>query len=149
MHFPPGDDDGDIIAPPEEDQAVSRPCRDVEREWSSGESTIAGWSEPALRSDRMCWSLIGASYSLASELGIFGNFSGGLRSTENDSERTGEAFAHHQRANRVERLLYIYITQNSGRLGFPSMFPKHIRDNIFLNTELVPLLGEQEQSSVR
>lgn len=68
MHFPPGDD-GDDILTSLEDPGVPPLQDDTLYEGPSlDETTVVGWSEPALRSDRMCWSLIGMSHTLAYEL---------------------------------------------------------------------------------
>lgn len=124
MHFPASDDGDDILAPIDGDFIVD----DAHEGPSTGESMFAGWIEPALRSDRMCWSLIGTAYTLAYELGIFGNYAEGTRPIESRRNWRVEAREHRQRAHRIERLLYIYITQTSGRLGFPSAFPGYAGD---------------------
>lgn len=121
MHFPSSDDADEIFASPDGDAIDEGP--------SIGESTFAaGWTEPALRSDRMCWSLIGTAYTLAYELGIFGNYADGTRSIDSGVKRRSGSLDHRQRADRIERLLYIYVTQTSGRLGFSSAFPGHSWD---------------------
>lgn len=115
MHFPPGDDadeifastDGDII---EETQGLMK------------ESSFAGWTEPALRSDRMCWSLVGTAFTLAYELDVFGSYTDGTSTLDDGFERKSESTDHRRRAHRIENLLFIYVTQTSGRLGFPSAF---------------------------
>ena len=116
MHFPPRDDDDDILAPAEdantpEEQAVY---------------VGSTWSEPALRSDRMCWSLIGTSYVLAYELGIFGTYSDGVHSINGKVQRKGGPTPYNKRADRIERMLYVFITQASGRFGIPSMYSDQI-----------------------
>lgn len=121
MHFPSSDDADEIFVSPDGD-AID------EGGPSIGESTFAGWTEPALRSDRMCWSLIGTAYTLAYELGIFGNYADGTRSVDSGIKRRSGSLDHRQRADRIERLLYIYVTQTSGRLGFSSAFPGHSWD---------------------
>lgn len=120
MHFPSSDDADEIFASPDGDAIDEGP--------SIGESTFAGWTEPALRSDRMCWSLIGTAYTLAYELGIFGNYADGTRSVDSGIKRRSGSLDHRQRADRIERLLYIYVTQTSGRLGFSIAFPAHSWD---------------------
>ena len=113
MHFPPRDDDDDILVPVDE---ASTPA--------DGKALSMGstWSEPALRSDRMCWSLIGTSYVLAYELGIFGTYADGISSVDGRVKRKSGPNAYSQRADRIERMLYVFITQASGRFGFPSMY---------------------------
>ncbi|KAL9029192.1 MAG: hypothetical protein Q9196_002543 [Gyalolechia fulgens] len=126
MHFPPGDDGDDILTTPDED-STSLPRNASGREIPSfGEATVVSWSEPALRSDRMCWSLIGMSYTLAFELGVFGNYQNGLRCPPSTMDRVGGTSSppHEQRTDRVERLLYIYINTASGRFGLPSMYAR-------------------------
>ncbi|KAL6721708.1 zinc finger transcriptional activator [Lecanora helva] len=107
------DDDDDILCPAEEEQNHQRSNEDSS---FGGPAAIADWSEPALRSDRMCWSLIGTSYVLAYELGIFGTYTDG-------SVRRGEGSPDYvRRAIRIERILYVFITQASGRFGLPNMY---------------------------
>lgn len=116
MHFPSSDDADEIFASLNGD-AIDEGGPSVR------ESTFAGWTEPALRSDRMCWSLIGTAYTLAYELGIFGSYADGTRTIDRGVKRRCGSLNHRQRADRIECLLYIYVTQTSGRLGFSSAFP--------------------------
>ena len=117
MHFPPRDDDDDILVPADD---AGAPADDNALYMGST------WSEPALRSDRMCWSLIGTSYVLAYELGIFGTYSDGVVSVDGRVKRKGGPTAYNKRADRIERMLYVFITQASGRFGFPSMYSDQI-----------------------
>ena len=117
MHFPPRDDDDDILAHAEDADSP------VDEKLLYMGST---WSEPAVRSDRMCWSLIGTSYVLAYELGIFGTYSDGIPSAHGVSKRNGGPSVFHKRADRIERMLYVFITQASGRFGIPSMYSDQI-----------------------
>ena len=68
MHFPPGDDGDDILTSVDEHHVPLRREETAREGAVLDETTLAGWSEPAFRSDRMCWSLIGMSYTLAYEL---------------------------------------------------------------------------------
>lgn len=68
MHFPPGDDGDDILTSIEDPYLSPVQDETVGEGPSLEETTVVGWSEPALRSDRMCWSLIGMSHTLAFEL---------------------------------------------------------------------------------
>ncbi len=117
MHFPPRDDDDDILAPADDSSTPTD-----EKALYMGST----WSEPAVRSDRMCWSLIGTSYVLAYELGIFGTYSDGVLSVDGIVKRKGGATAYNKRADRIERMLYVFITQASGRFGIPSMYSDQI-----------------------
>ena len=117
MHFPPKDDDDDILAPA--DDTATTPDEKV----LYGGST---WSEPVVRSDRMCWSLIGLSYVLAYELGIFGTYPDGVLSPEGIVKRKDGQTTYNRRAERIERMLYVFITQASGRFGIPSMYSDQI-----------------------
>lgn len=121
MHFPPTDDDDEILAPGDDELTNGATAND----WN-GDSTLGGWSEPAVRSDRMCWSLIGMSYVLAYELGIFGSYADGILPVEQRVQRTGDSPTQHLREHRVERALYIFTTQASGRFGLPSMYSDHV-----------------------
>lgn len=127
MHFPPSDDAEGIFAITDGDGI------EEQGELAIGDSTFAGWTEPALRSDRMCWSLIGTAYSLAYELGVFGNYTDGTRDLEGGVKHRSGSSDYCQRADRIERLLYIYVNQTSGRLGFPSAFPGYLGDTDLAN----------------
>jgi hypothetical protein len=150
MHFPPRDDDDEILAPANDDPSNS-PNHGVSNDDSSfgGDSTIADWSEPALRSDRICWSLIGTSYVLAYELGIFGTYSDGVQSADGRVKRNGGSPEYCRRADRIERLLYVFVIQAAGRFGLPSMYSDDI--NRFTLASLhdgsLPGASRLEQSS--
>lgn len=135
MHFPPGDDGDEILAPTDADaESLLWTDDEAQRGLTAGQAPLRTWTEPALRSDRMCWSLIGAAHTLAYELGLFGSFA--------DS-----TVAASPRARRLERLLYVYISQTSGRLGLASMFrdiPRegdfaYLRQNLFRKCPRLPL----------
>lgn len=117
MHFPPRDDDDDILAPA--DDATTPTDEKVLYIGSA-------WSEPVMRSDRMCWSLIGTSYVLAYELGIFGTYPDAVLTVDGAVKRKGGPDAYNKRADRIERMLYVFITQASGRFGIPSMYSDQI-----------------------
>ena len=119
MHFPPRDDDDDILVPAEDNQSNYISAEDPNL---PGDTTIANWSEPALRSDRMCWSLIGTSYVLAYELGIFGTYTDGVLSNNGRVKRYSGSPEFMKRADRIERLLYVFIIGAAGRFGLPSMY---------------------------
>ena len=125
MHFPPGDDGDDILAPADADmETLLRTDHDTSRSTSVGQSTFTNWTEPALRSDRMCWSLIGAAHTLAHELGLFGSFAD---APPINLERT----------RHLQRILYIYLSQTSGRLGLSSLFPTFAGEDDFASLKQV------------
>ena len=112
MHFPPGDDGNEILLPlPKDESGVRTPLP---------QRNLVGWAEPAMRSDRMSWSLIGCAYTLAFELGVFDC----LATQTMWEPRTDPAF---ERSNRVGRLLYIYVGLITGKLGYPNMLPQQVR----------------------
>ncbi|KAL8737274.1 MAG: hypothetical protein Q9181_001828 [Wetmoreana brouardii] len=123
MHFPPGDDGDDILTTADEELDSLSQNQSSQGPPAFDEATVASWSEPAFRSDRMCWSLIGMAHTLAFELGVFGNFHNGIRiprSTKGNGRETS-SLPYEQRVDRIERLLYVYINSASGRFGFPTM----------------------------
>ncbi|KAL8839872.1 MAG: hypothetical protein Q9170_001552 [Blastenia crenularia] len=126
MHFPPGDDGDDVLMTPDEDWMSLSRTKSARELPSFGETTVVSWSEPALRSDRMCWSLIGMSYTLAFELGVFGNYQDGIRSPPPPMDLAGgpSSSSHEARVDRIERLLYVYINTASGRFGLPTMYAR-------------------------
>ncbi|KAA8652693.1 hypothetical protein EYZ11_007961 [Aspergillus tanneri] len=125
LHFPPGDDENALL----DVDAQAHGGRldgglDTEGEGtanrlsqSTGEGRLAfqKWLEPAWRSDRMSWMLLSTAQALAFELGVFDQ--------KSESRSAGESPAEQTRKRRLRRLILVYITQSSGRLGIPSMLP--------------------------
>ena len=131
MHFSPGDDGDEIASPLPKDNETSDTSN------SPSSNTYASWTEPALRSDRMTWSLVGYAYTLSYELGIFDSMIDNGAWVPKSQFKTCHDSV---RANRIGRLLHIYVAQACGRLGFPNMLP-HQRDltNIdFFRMEVTP-----------
>ncbi|KAL8821832.1 MAG: hypothetical protein Q9223_000190 [Gallowayella weberi] len=128
MHFPPGDDGDDILTSVEEFHPSPSQDETAREGPFFDESTVVGWSEPALRSDRMCWSLIGMSHTLAHELGVFGDFNRGFRALRPPDSSGILSSPDEQRSDRIERLLYVYINSACGRFGFPPMYDGHDED---------------------
>lgn len=119
MHFPPGDDGDELMAPaPDANDII-----DV-----AGPNVITGWIEPAIRSDRMCWSLIGMAYTLAFELGVFDSLIELKKWTVGPQTKT---YYDPERADRIGRMLFVYVSQTCGRLGFPNMMPHQGIENDF------------------
>ena len=66
----------------------------------------------------MSWMLLSTTQALAFELGVFDQKNDGTNVNE-----TGVSLAEQTRKRRVRRLILVYITQSSGRLGISSMLP--------------------------
>jgi hypothetical protein len=82
----------------------------------------------------MCWMLLGNALALSFELGVFDDiddttsFGGEMYRPEFESE------PYRRRAHRVQKLLLVYVTQLSGRLGWTNMVPRHISKTAFFKT---------------
>lgn len=124
LHFPPGDDENTLLDT--EAQAQNRNDRELDNDPeqtsnkgpnSSAEGRVAfqKWLEPAWRSDRMSWMLLSTAQALAFELGVFDH--------KSESKGAPESFSEQARKRRLRRLILVFITHSSGRLGIPSMLP--------------------------
>lgn len=123
LHFPPGDDENTLLdldahtcAPPVDcdgDYLGSRASTSA----AEGRLAFQKWLEPAWRSDRMSWMLLSTAQALAFELGVFDQ--------KNELRTVNESPSEQTRKRRLHRLILVYVTQNSGRLGIPSMLPLH------------------------
>lgn len=120
LHFPPGDDENTLLDTDGQLPSQMRPDgeNDAKAQSSSGpEGRLAfqKWLEPTWRSDRMSWMLLSTAQALAFELGVFDQ--------KNTSASSNESTSEQVRKRRVRRLIIVYVTQSSGRLGIPSMLP--------------------------
>ncbi|PGH27654.1 hypothetical protein AJ80_00668 [Polytolypa hystricis UAMH7299] len=126
LHFPPGDDentllDADVqllsqINGNKDDENDADPLASKAQTGNSeGRVAFYKWLEPVWRSDRMSWMLLSAAQSLAFELGVFDQ--------KNDLKKSTETTSEQARKRRVRRLILVYVSQSSGRLGIPSMLP--------------------------
>ncbi|KAJ5713113.1 uncharacterized protein N7483_010294 [Penicillium malachiteum] len=119
LHFPPGDDENTLL----DTDAHAQNCADKDLDPDSeqaktspeGRLAFQKWLEPAWRSDRMSWMLLSTAQALAFELGVFDE--------KSDSKGASESPAEQVRKRRLRRLILIFITHSSGRLGIPSMLP--------------------------
>jgi hypothetical protein len=68
------------------------------------------WLEPAWRSDRMSWMILSQASFLAFELGVFDDELGRIHGDDPDFIRK----------QRIRRMVTVYVSQTSGRLGNPS-----------------------------
>ncbi|PGH03407.1 hypothetical protein AJ79_07373 [Helicocarpus griseus UAMH5409] len=133
LHFPPGDDENTLldIDPQLLTQiADNKMGADHDHDTMTGKAQSGGggggaegrlafykWLEPVWRSDRMSWMLLSTAQALAFELGVFDPKHDQL------SNSTTESSAERIRKRRVRRLILVYVSQSSGRLGIPSMLP--------------------------
>ncbi|KAH8588834.1 hypothetical protein B0O99DRAFT_524363 [Bisporella sp. PMI_857] len=116
LHFPPKSEGWDcaLLAAPDAPESIER--QEVEEH-----SALYRWREevfePAKRSDRMSWMLVGAATTLAHELGIFSDQDAFSRvSDENNVSKV--------RRMRVRMLLYVYVNQLAMRIGCTTLLPE-------------------------
>lgn len=124
LHFSPGHDESlldNMRSTLDQQMNGIHDRRDSSGNVQQGRAAFATWLEPAWRSDRMCWMLLGNAMALGFELGLFD------KKHRSDPSPAKEQYAVDPadcpRARRLRRLLLIYITQNSGRLGITSPLP--------------------------
>ncbi|KAI5776291.1 hypothetical protein EDC01DRAFT_486051 [Geopyxis carbonaria] len=89
--------------------------------------------EPAYRSDRMCWMLLGNALSLAYELGVFDENGDDLTPVPTPPATVEPVMPFRVRSKRIQRLLLVYTMQLASRLGWTSMIPPALRDTIRRN----------------
>ncbi|OGM47988.1 C6 transcription factor [Aspergillus bombycis] len=108
VHFPPETEgwDGELISPAYDRRNRLQTSEDV---------PLIRWREdvfePAKRSERMSWMLLGAAVTLGYELGVF---------ADGYSNTPLLANSQHVRVYRARKLLYTYVTQMAVRMGCPS-----------------------------
>lgn len=124
MHFPPDEDDDDLMVP---DEAFGTPSMNAEDGVPKGIGghRMDAWLEPCWRSDRMCWMLLGMAMSLAMEIGVFDSSEWQRHATDAHGQplSAGQLSEYDKRRGNVRNLLLVYVTQTSGRLGLTSMLP--------------------------
>ncbi|KAE8356698.1 hypothetical protein BDV28DRAFT_126416 [Aspergillus coremiiformis] len=124
LHFPPGDDENTLLDL--DAQVQTRPEKESESDndnilnrtsnaTAEGRLAFQKWLEPAWRSDRMSWMILSTAQALAFELGVFDQ--------KDDAKSGSESLAEQTRKRRLRRLILVYNTQSSGRIGIPSMLP--------------------------
>ncbi|KAJ6144925.1 hypothetical protein N7470_008820 [Penicillium chermesinum] len=122
LHFPPGDDENALLDTDAHPHSRLDLDNDIDSSGTKGPNSspegrlaFQKWLEPAWRSDRMSWMLLSTAQALAFELGVF----------DQKLEQKGpfESPSEQFRKRRLRRLILIFITQSSGRLGIPSMLP--------------------------
>jgi hypothetical protein len=141
LHFPPGDDDDELVLPddpvqPTQPTYASSARNDLVK--AMGGQRIDSWLEPCWRSDRMCWMLLGNASALAFEIGVFDDTSETEFEEANQHLSHATVKAYYRRKNHLQDLLKIYLTQTSGRLGLTSMLPKLERDHLWTQEKRTP-----------
>lgn len=134
LHFPPRDAEYEVVPPTHSVQSFE------DKNQGAGGKKFESWLEPAWRSDRMCWMLLSIAQGLSYELGVF---------DQNDDENVGgdrarpeyNEEAYRLRAERIKKLLLIYITQLSGRLGWTNMVTMSEKDSL-------PSMGMRHRGSM-
>lgn len=134
LHFPPGDDENTLLDMDPHEVRENEANQPKIGRPSENRMAFANWLEPAWRSDRMCWMLLGTAQALAFELGVFDK-KHGSRSGRN----AGDSHAHCIRKRRCRKLILVYVTQNSGRLGIESMLPlEEWKDSLMATCDHAP-----------
>ena len=112
LHFPPEHDGWDASLAPSIDDNFG-----VDR---YEDNHLHRWREdvfePAKRSDRMSWMLLGMATTLAHELGVF---------EEPDPEDDRQKLSPETRI-RTQRMLFLYVNQLSLRIGCTSFLPQNL-----------------------
>ena len=120
LHFPPGDDENRLLDTDYnllKDSPGNKSERsELDEGVTSSKVPYSSWLEPAWRSDRMSWMLLGLAQALSFELGVFDNAHYDCREQHGSTSECA-------RKRRVRRLVLVYVSQNSGRLGIPCMLP--------------------------
>jgi hypothetical protein len=127
LHFPPENDgwDSDLVTSTSSigERAIADTVSSSSNRW------LEDVVEPARRSDRMSWMLLGSALTLAHELGIFDTEDRNNGDTP-DTE-SGILTEYNQlRRQRIQRLLYVYISQLASRIGCMSLMPQSLNHTI-------------------
>ncbi|KAK6507100.1 hypothetical protein TWF481_005549 [Arthrobotrys musiformis] len=158
LHFP-GEDDGEYAGLGGFGLPEDKPERDDDGESSTANKyvveglgdSIGNLLEPAYRSDRMSWMLLGNSLALAYELGVFDendedNANRPIGGVENNHPSASKLVAKPSTAT-VQRILVISVMHLASRLGWTSMIPRHISVTVlFRGKQRSPFLQQQLQN---
>jgi hypothetical protein len=124
IHFPPDSEGWDASIYMNRNERSSQDLAS-----QSVSSATSKWREeviePARRSDRMSWMLLGTALTLAYELGVF-NDDKGDTAANSQPRSTVSLNTFPMRKLRLRKLLYVYINQLASRLGRSSMFPQNL-----------------------
>ncbi|KAF2429816.1 hypothetical protein EJ08DRAFT_734754 [Tothia fuscella] len=129
LHFPPGDDDAELLVPDDSDDDVSDDEVMVSQ-INAGGKRRDGWLEPCWRSDKMCWMLLSHALSLAFEIGVFDQMKESEFRELNPRIPEAKVTAYFVRKTHLKELLWIYYVQTSGRLELISSLPPNFLESL-------------------
>ncbi|KAL5383471.1 hypothetical protein DPSP01_005870 [Paraphaeosphaeria sporulosa] len=142
LHFPTASDGWDCELMIGANNTTSEGVQILE-----GDTTSSRWLEdviePAKRSDRMSWMLMGCALSLAQELGLFEDNGNVERDQQSYPKTSPEALV--QRRIRARKLLYVFIEQLSWRLGCTSMIPQSLNHALMEKLPVNSTTGAPEE----
>ncbi|KAJ4348051.1 uncharacterized protein N0V89_009423 [Didymosphaeria variabile] len=142
LHFPTASDGWDCELMIGANNTTSEGVQILE-----GDTTSSRWLEdviePAKRSDRMSWMLMGCALSLAQELGLFEDNGNVERDQVSYPKTPPEALV--QRRIRARKLLYVFIEQLSWRLGCTSMIPQSLNHALMEKLPVNATTGAPEE----
>lgn len=112
-----------------------------------GDTTSSRWLEdviePAKRSDRMSWMLMGSALSMAQELGLFED-NASIDKDQRSYPKSSTEFLTLRRI-RARKLLYVLLEQLSWRLGCTSMIPQSLNHALMEKIPVDSATGAVEQ----
>ncbi|KAF1363861.1 hypothetical protein EJ07DRAFT_162411 [Lizonia empirigonia] len=112
-----------------------------------GDTTSSRWLEdviePAKRSDRMSWMLMGSALSMAQELGLFED-NASIDKDQRSYPKSSSEFLTLRRI-RARKLLYVLLEQLSWRLGCTSMIPQSLNHALMEKIPVDSATGAVEQ----
>lgn len=133
LHFPMDVEEGDWMVDVSSDEEHPHPHPGRTRKTRLAKSTVVeglgdrieNILEPAYRSDRMSWMLLGNALALAYELGVFDEIDEPTPPGPPTDLPAADG-AIRLRFARIQKLLLVYVLQLASRLGWTSMIPRHI-----------------------
>lgn len=127
LHFPPASDGWDaglVAMDPDDREEPTSP----EGNPSVSNRWLEDVIEPARRSDRMSWMLLGCGLSLAHEIGVFDQEEGNKKDVPYEDRL--EAKRKAARNSRARKLLYVFVEQLASRIGCTSMIPQSLSHTV-------------------
>jgi hypothetical protein len=91
---------------------------------------VGGLGELSSRSDHMSWMLLGNALALAYELGVFDEVEDTASGSATAAMTEPVLTPFRIRAQRMQKLLLVYVLQLASRLGWTSMIPSHLSQSV-------------------